>query len=99
MQNITTNLSTKKTIRNRSIAKKTEGTGFKKDYGAVYYHPLANLTPTQIRQKSRDLIKVNERLVSKIPGLKSMNSQLQQDLYGKAAELQFQESHNNEQLK
>ena len=27
-----------------------------------------------------------------------MNSQLQQDLYNKSEELQFQESHNNEQL-
>ena len=45
------------------------------------------------------MLKVNERLVEKISKLKSMNFQLHRDLYKKAEELQFQESHNNEQFK
>ena len=57
------------------------------------------MIPTQTRQRARDMLKVNERLVEQISELKSMNYQLQQDLYDKAAELNFQESHNNEQLK
>ena len=84
---------------NKSRNKKTEGSGAKKDEGAVDDHPLDNLNPTQILQKSRDLLKVNDRLVEQISELKSMNSQLQRDLYDKAAEMQFQEVHNNEQLK
>ena len=76
-----------------------DGSGAKKDDGSVDDHPLANLNPTQIRQKSRDLTKVNERLVGKISELKSMNSKLQRYLYDEAAELQFQESYCNEQLK
>ena len=67
--------------------------------GGLDDHPLANLNLTQVRQKARDLLKVNERLVEKISELKSMNSQLQRYLYDKAEELQFQESHKNEQLK
>ena len=76
-----------------------QGSEAKQDQGAVDDHPLANLTTTQIRQKARDMLKVNERLVEQISKLKSMNSQLQQEIYDKAADLQFQESHNNEQLK
>ena len=99
VQNITPNSSTGTSTWNRSSTKKTEGSGAKKYEGAVDYHPLTNLTPTQIRRKARDLIKVNERLVEKISEFKSMNYQLQRDLYEKAVELQCQESHNNEQLK
>ena len=67
--------------------------------GALIITPLSNLDPKQIRQKSRDLLKVNERLVKEISRLKSMKYQLQQYLYDKATELQFQESHNNKHLK
>ena len=63
--------------------------------GAVDDHPLSKMTPTQIRQKARDMLKVNERIVEQIYELKSMHSQLQRDLYDKASELQFQESHKN----
>ena len=76
-----------------------EGSGDKKYERGVDNQPLANLTPTQIRQKSRDLLKFNERLVEQISKLKSINYQLQRDLYDKAAEIQFKESQNNEQLK
>ena len=99
MQNITLNSSTRTSTRNRSSNKKTEGRGANKDDWAVDDNPLSNLTPTQIRQKARDMLKVNERLVEQISELNSMNSQLQQYLYNKAIELKFQESHKNEQLK
>ena len=99
MQNITQNSSTRTSTSNNSSTKKTEGRGAKNNDGAVDDNPLANMTPTQIRQKARDMLKVNERLVEEISELKSMNYQLQQDLYKKAVELKFQESHNNEQLK
>ena len=75
------------------------GSGAKKDEGAVDDHPLANLNPAQICWKARDLLKVSERLVEQISELKSMNSQLQWYIYNQAAELQFQDSYNNEQLK
>ena len=42
----------------------------KKDDGAVDDHPLANLTPTHIGGKARDLFKVNDRLVEKTSELK-----------------------------
>ena len=45
------------------------------------------------------MLKFNERLVEQISELKSMNYQLQQDIYDKAVEMKFQDSHNNEQLK
>ena len=99
MQKITTNSSSRTSTRNRSITNNTDGIGANKDEGAVDDHPLDNLNPKQIRQKARDLLKVNDRLVEKISELKSINSQLQRYLYYKAEELQFQESHKNEQLK
>ena len=77
MKNITPNCSTRTITRNRSSTKKPEVSGAKKDEGSVDEHPLANLTPTQIHQKARDLLKVNERLVEQISELKSMNSKLQ----------------------
>ena len=87
VKNITPNSSTRTSTRNRSSTKNTEVSGAKKDEEAVDDHPLANLTPTHIHQKSHDLIKVNERLVERISKLKSMNFLLQRDLYDKAAEL------------
>ena len=95
VQNITPNYSTRTSTRNSSSIKKTEGSGANKDDWSVDDNPLANLTPTQIRQKARDMLKVNERIVEQIYELKSMHSQLQRDLYDKASELQFQESHKN----
>ena len=47
-----------------------EGSETKKYEVAVDDHPLAKLTPTQIRQKARDFLKVNERLVEQISELK-----------------------------
>ena len=91
MQKITPNSSISTSTRNRSSAKKTYGSGSKKDEGAVDDQPLANLNPTHIRQKARDMIKVNGRIVEQISGLKSMNSLLQLYLYYQAAEVQFQE--------
>ena len=72
-----------------------EGRKAKKDEEAVDDYPLANLPPTQIFRKACDLLKFNERFVEQISELKSMNYQLQRDLYDKAAELKFQETHNN----
>ena len=95
VQKITPNSPSRTSTRNRSSTKKKDGSGAKKDEEGVDDQPLANLNPTQIRQKAYDLLKVNERLVEKISKLKSMNSQLKRYLYDKAAELQFQESHNN----
>ena len=99
MQNITPNLSSRKSSENRSSTKKKDGSGAKKDEGYVDDHPLSNLNPTNIRQKARDLLKANERIVEQISKLKSMNSQLQRYLYDKAEELQFQESQKDEKLK
>ena len=85
VQNINPNLSSCASTKNTSSTKNTDRSGAKKNKVAVDDHPLFNLNPTQIRQKARDVLKDNERLVGKISELNSMNSQLQRYLYNKTA--------------